>query len=316
MCNGAHRDEELVPVGAHALPRQGSHPANARERPLGSASGAGVSRHTCTVFTCEVVLACHGDPAIPFARIESHLRELDGRFSRFRADSEVSALNAGAGTWCDISPELHRLLEHALNVAVASAGLINIAMLPWLLAAGYVSSDGQPAPGEQPTDPGGPVEPLTSVLELRRGQARLLPGHAVDVGGLAKGLWADDVVSWLGPNSAAGLGGDVSCRGPGPAGEGWPVALPAGGVVAVTDGAVATSGTAKRRWGDGMHHLIDPRTGRPSQSDITEATVIATSGAGADWLSSALVIGGTAAAGRLAARTEVRGWRLSMTKES
>ncbi|PXY18913.1 hypothetical protein BAY60_29200 [Prauserella muralis] len=305
-----------MPVRAHALPRQGSGPASARGGSLGAVPDPGISRHSCTVFTCDVVLACHGEPDTPFPEVERRLHELDRRFSRFRADSEVCALNAAAGAWCDISPELHRLLEHALNVAVASAGLINIAVLPWLLAAGYVSSEPHEGPGDPPADPAGPVEPLTSVLELRRDQARLAPGHAVDIGGLAKGLWADDVVRWLGANSAAGLGGDVSCRGPGPSGEGWPVALPTGEVVVVTDGAVATSGTAKRRWGDRLHHLVDPRTGRPSRSDVAEATVVATTGAAADWLSSALVVGGTAAAGRLAARPELRGWRLSMTKES
>ncbi|WP_236791793.1 FAD:protein FMN transferase [Amycolatopsis sp. GM8] len=273
---------------------------------------AGTSIHSCTVFTCDITLVCQGPPAVPFAEIEWRLRELDRRFTRFTADSELSRLNAGAGRWHDISPELHRLLAHALNVAMASDGLINIAVLPRLVAAGYPDSlDGPAVPAVDPV----PVPPLTSVLELRRRQARLQPGHAVDLGGLAKGVWADDVVSWLGPDSAASLGGDVSCRGPGPRGEGWPVETPSGQVVVVRDGAVATSGTAKRRWGEGLHHLIDPRTGCPSMSDVDEATVVASTGACADWVATAAVVGGTAAAQRLSARTDVLDISLRPVKE-
>ncbi|RAJ56577.1 thiamine biosynthesis lipoprotein [Streptomyces sp. Amel2xB2] len=276
----------------------------------------GVARHRCTVFGCEVAFACTGRPDVPFHAVEERLRELDRRFSRFTADSELSRLNASGGRWCTVSEEMHRLLRVALNAAVVSDGLVNIAVLPSLLASGYVRS-WPPAAGEDWGERPArqrPVPPLTSVLELRGREARLLPGHALDAGALAKGLWADDVVTWLGPDAAASLGGDVSCRGPGPTGEGWPVALPGGdGTVVVRDGAVATSGVAKRRWGDGLHHLIDPRTGRPSRSDITQATVIASTGACAEWASTALVIGGSDVLPWLTGRPGVCGWRLTRT---
>lgn len=288
----------------------------------GRAGSAAVTSHTCQVFTCEVVLACYGPPAVPFGEIEAHLRQLERRFSRFRADSEISGLNANAGHWWDISPRLYAILAHALNVAIASQGLVNIAVLPCLLAAGYTRSFPAAAAGAPADRPSGgsapaprPVPPLSEVLELRPGQARLQPGTAVDIGAIAKGLWADEVASRLGDNCGVSLGGDVSCRGPGPDGDGWPVALPDGQVVTVRNGGVATSGTGRRRWGRDAHHLIDPRTGRPSRSDIVRATVIATTGAAADWVSSALVVGGTPAAPALTARPEVRHARWSTTEE-
>ncbi|MET7880189.1 FAD:protein FMN transferase [Micromonospora profundi] len=276
---------------------------------------APTQRYTCSVFTCDVTLASHGTPATPFAEVQRRLHALDRRYSRFRPDSELSHLNAAAGRWHPVSADLHAMLRHALAVAAASANLVNAAMLPRLLAAGYVHSwtTGTP-PTAPPTTPT-PVPPLAEVLELRPSTARLAPGYGIDVGALAKGRWADDIVTWLGPNSAASVGGDVTCRGPGPDGDGWPVNLPNGHVLRVRDGGVATSGIGKRRWGTNDHHLIDPRTGRPATSDITQSTVLARTGASADWVASAVVIGGSPTAAHLTTRTDVHHLWLTRTDD-
>jgi len=276
---------------------------------------APTQRYTCSVFTCDVTLASHGTPATPFTEVQRRLQALDKRYSRFRADSELSHLNAAAGRWHPVSADLHAMLRHALAVAAASANLVNAAMLPRLLAAGYVHSWTTGTPPDAPPTTPTPVPPLAELLELRRAAARLAPGYGIDVGALAKGRWADDIVTWLGPNSAASVGGDVTCRGPGPDGDGWPVNLPNGHVLRVRDGGVATSGIGKRRWGTNGHHLIDPRTGRPATSDITQSTVLARTGACADWVASAVVIGGSPTAAHLTTRTDVHHLWLTRTDD-
>jgi len=58
-------------------------------------------------------------------------------------------------------------------------------------------------------------------------------------------------------------------------------------LLSIAGGAVATSTTLRRRWtvaGDVRHHLIDPRTGLPSTSDVELITVVA----GQAWLAEAL----------------------------
>jgi len=238
-----------------------------------------------------------GPPETPFVWVEQQLRELDLVFSRFRADSELSRFNASAGDWLEVSGRMHGLLEHALGVAIASRGLVNVSVLDALLDAGYVRSwfFGAPEQSEQMQRYPARVLPLTSVLELQERRARLAPGHSLDFGAIAKGLWADEFAAALGVNAACNLGGDLKCRGEGPDGAGWPVRLSDGEVILVRNAAVATSGTGKRRWGRDQHHLIDPRTGRPARSDVSHATVIASNATTADWIASAAVVGGSSA---------------------
>ena len=74
-------------------------------------------------------------------------------------------------------------------------------------------------------------------------------------------------------------GGDLATRGE------ITVALPGGGTVALVQGALATSGTDRRRWvraGRPQHHLIDPRTGTASLSPWHQVTVCAATCVGAD----------------------------------
>ena len=70
------------------------------------------------------------------------------------------------------------------------------------------------------------------------------------------------------------------------------------------DIGAATSGTEGRRWGPELHHLIDPRTGRPAVTDLVEVSVLAATGADAEVLAkTALLLGREAGARFLDARS-------------
>jgi len=225
------------------------------------------------------------------------IARMHDRLTRFSPDSELSRFNRSAGAWVAVSPELQALIGVALDAYAESGGLVHAGILPALLAAGYtrdLAAGPTPRTAEQVLAP-----PLPEMLALRRGEARLSAGTAIDLGGLAKGWLADRAVERIGPNALANLAGDLCAAGEGPAADrsdGWPVGF-GGTTVLLRDGGAATSGTTGRRWGDGLHHLIDPRTGAPAVTDLVEVSVLASTATEAEVLAkAALLLGATAGA--------------------
>jgi thiamine biosynthesis lipoprotein len=208
-------------------------------------------------------------------RCEQRVREEEARFTRFVMDSELARLNAGDGRYVPVSPEMYAMLEAALWAYQESGGLVNAAILPALTAAGYDRPfrEGLTQPGStEPMHVPGLLEVL--ILDAATRSVALAPGAALDLGGIAKGALADLLIDELGEDALCNLGGDVRVRGNGPEGDGWHIGLCDRSAVAVRDGAVCTSGTTRRRWGQSMHHLIDPKTGMPVKTDLAEVSVI------------------------------------------
>jgi thiamine biosynthesis lipoprotein len=169
----------------------------------------------------------------------------------------------------------------------ASAGLVNIAVGPAMEAIGYTRSLAM-GPTIATLDRARPLPPLPEVLDIEPGRARLRPGSAIDLGGIAKGWMADRLCERLGANALANLGGDLRAVGAGPAGDGWPIGL--GGItLMLRDQGAATSSVRMRRWGS-LHHIIDPRTGLPACSGLDEVSVVAETGAQAEVVAKAALL--------------------------
>jgi FAD:protein FMN transferase len=230
------------------------------------------------------------------------------RFSRFEPDSEVSHLNAQTGEWVDISPELQGMLRAALEAYRLSGGLVHAGVLGSMLAIGYTRSLTF-GPTAAVLSCAEPPPPLPELLEVEERRARLRTGFGIDLGGIAKGWLADRLAADLGDNCLVNLGGDLFARGAGPAGEGWPVGL-GGRTVLLSEQGAATSGTWRRAWDQGtdrLHHLIDPRTGRPAVSDISEVSVVASRAVDAEvYAKAALLLGSDRAPAYLAEHSQ--GW--------
>jgi thiamine biosynthesis lipoprotein len=216
-------------------------------------------------------------------------QEVGARFSRFRADSELVQLNRTAGEAVRVSPDLAELIELALAAARASDGVFDPTVIDALEAAGYdrsielIRQGGTHPPRQVAPQP----ERWKQVgVDATGSTVRLPAGVRLDLGGIGKGWAADRAATLLQPLGAGmvSAGGDIRAWGDQPGaqpGEGWLVALdhPAqpGEDVAwlrVRDGAVATSSITARRWAGG-HHLINPRTARPADTDLLSVTALA-----------------------------------------
>jgi thiamine biosynthesis lipoprotein len=226
------------------------------------------------------------------------------RFSRFEPSSELTRLNASGGRWVAVSDELEGLLLAALEAHRVSGGLVHAGVLEAMRAIGYTRPM-RLGPTAAVLDRTRPVAPLPELLEVSAGRARLAAGAGIDLGGIAKGWLADRLAAELGDNCLVNLGGDLFARGAGPDGEGWPVGL-GGRTLLLSDQGAATSGVRRRAWrweGAALHHLIDPRTGRPAVTDAGEVSVVAGSAAEAEvHAKAALLLGSAAAPAYLAAR--------------
>ena len=70
--------------------------------------------------------------------------------------------------------------------------------------------------------------------------------------------------------------------------------------LSLRSGAVATTGITRRRWvgpdGETAHHLLDPRSGRPAFTGVTQVTAIAATGLLAETYAKAALLSGPAEA--------------------
>ena len=236
--------------------------------------------------------------------IRSEFDEQERRFSRFRQESELTAVNRAAGSVSDVSPTFAEVLRLALDAAATTGGRFDPTVLGALLAAGYDRDFDEVLAGAR--DVLHPPRPAGRWTEVALDGTRLeMPDDVgLDLGGIVKG-WTCDRAA--GHALAAELpwvlldaGGDVRVAGCAPR-----IAVgiedpddPERGTfmrVGLEDGALATSCTTRRRWGDGAHHLIDPRTARPADTGVIQATAWASSCADAEVAAKVLLLDGEAA---------------------
>ena len=263
------------------------------------------------------------------AIVDTELARLDEQASRFRADSEISAIHRSARTVHLLSEGLAEAIAVALAAARWTGGRVDPTVGGALSALGY---DRDFAAIRQ-----GGAMPLGSACvpgweSVRLDGRRLcLPfGSRLDLGATAKGLGSDRAASAATAAMTIGgvlvsLGGDIAVAGESPSG-GWPVLVAdepeplssgngrgrrvapgsersAGQVVRLAAGALATSSIMCRQWRRGgriLHHIVDPRTGRPAEGPWRTVSVAAANCAEANAASTAAIVSGDQAPAWLA----------------
>jgi FAD:protein FMN transferase len=244
----------------------------------------------------------------------------EGTLSRFLPESELASLNRHAGEPVAVSPLLYQVIVTALEAAQATDGLYDPTLLRHLMAVGYDRTFATlpprvPAAAGLP-GPGGGWRRIA--VDHRHRRVTLPAGVGLDLGGIAKGMAVDAAVSCLrtlGADAAlVNAGGDLAVHGCLPGGAAWPVIVEAPAapqVVLLQRGAVATSGIARRHWQQGeqrRHHLLDPRTGLPAQSDLWSVTVVAARCVQAEVAATAAFVLGPQEGARFLEERGLAGW--------
>ncbi|MDA8046426.1 MAG: FAD:protein FMN transferase [Actinomycetota bacterium] len=220
-----------------------------------------------------------GARATAMAAVRQEVDACDRACSRFRDDSDLARLHAGESG--PVSEWLCDAVAVALEAADLTEGLVDPTIGQCLIDLGYDRSF-ESIDLEQPLRVRARHVPAWRRVRVDRSRRRVhLPfGARLDLGATAKALCADRAAARAATLAGSGvlvsLGGDISVAGPPPT-EGWVVRVTdradappdraPGQTVAIRSGGLATSGTSARRWArDGavMHHLVDPRTGRPA----------------------------------------------------
>jgi thiamine biosynthesis lipoprotein len=234
-----------------------------------------MSRNAFRAMGIEVVVGAEGDASRDAVR--RLVFRWDCIFSRFREGSELNRVNASPSDAVVVSEMFARAVRAALAAARATEGLVDPTLGAALLSAGYDRDFELLAADPRPT--GTPVPGTWRSVSLTGRLLSRPQGTLLDLNGVVKSLVVDEALRLLPERSFVSAGGDLATSGE------VVVALPGGGAVRLESGALATSGKTARRWVRGgveQHHLIDPRTGRPSRSRWDEVTVAASSCLSAD----------------------------------
>jgi thiamine biosynthesis lipoprotein len=234
---------------------------------------------------------------------------LEGLFSRFLPDSDISRVNRSAGTKSEkVSLETYAVLSEAIKFSRCFPGCFDVTVEP-LVTLWHTARESLAQPDESSIQQ---VLPLVNyrdlILDPREITAGLgKAGQSVDLGGIGKGFAGDrlwEVFKRFGVSSAySNLGGNVVTLGAKPDGSPWQVGIqhPRGengliGSVSVVNQTVVTSGDYQRyftdRQGKRHHHILDPTTGYPSESGLISVSIVADRSVAADPLSTIVFVAG------------------------
>lgn len=222
------------------------------------------------------------------SRVEDRIERFDAIWSRFRADSAVSELALSAGSR-DFGPDAQPLFELFERLTAVTDGAVTPVIGDALNRLGYDATYSFVAA----SGPSVPAPNVKNVLRVTGSVVDVTTPITIDIGAVGKGYLVDRVADIL---AEAGHGtftvdasGDIAHRG-----QPIRVALEhpydpalAIGVVTLASGALCASATNRRMWGNGLHHVIDGRTGSPVDT-VVATWATASDAATADGLATAL----------------------------
>ena len=212
-------------------------------------------------------------------KAEDIFNEYDLRFSRFKDESELMALNNSNGAWHKVSLPLYQVLKKCVALSADTMGAFDASVGGILASYGY----GLPKKFIQKT-------PYPTYRDLsfndRELLVRLAPGQILEPACIVKGMAIDSAGKALSdiPGFMINAGGDILTHGSFQNGSLWNIAIQDPReeraivtTIGIKNAGIATSGiyqTGGENEGERWHHLINMQTGKPANRTMS-ATIVA-----------------------------------------
>lgn len=269
-------------------------------KPSSSAPLTKVGTMMDTIIT--ITLYENGSPALleqAFALCASY----ETTFSRTDPQSEVYRLNHAGGKPTVVSQDLYTVLQTALTFSRMTDGAFDVSICPVVDLWNFSQTSPMMPSEEELAQALGKVN--WNNIRTDRNTVQLLDGVQLDLGAIAKGYAADGICDFLieqGVTSAiVDLGGNVKTVGVRPDGQPFQVGIQKPfeernttiGIIDVAGQSVVSSGVYERffRLEDRLyHHILDPKTGYPVQTDLLSVTVVSEDSMMGDALSTSLMM--------------------------
>ncbi|MFA5997685.1 MAG: FAD:protein FMN transferase [Candidatus Paceibacterota bacterium] len=214
-------------------------------------------------------------------KAEDVFREYDLRFSRFKPESELMALNMSNATWHKVGVEMFEVIKRCVAIAAETDGAFDPSVGSVLASYGYGLPENFTLPSTTPTYRDLAFNDRELLIRLAPGQilepACIVKGMAIDAAG--KALDGAGVPAYM-----INVGGDIITKGNFENGESWNIAVQAPenpdavvAIIGLKNAGMATSGvyqTKGERNGKKWHHLVNMKNKKPSNG-IVSATIVA-----------------------------------------
>jgi thiamine biosynthesis lipoprotein len=249
------------------------------------------------------------DYDVVFDDISKRLNEIESEMTINRDRSEVISINENAGKkYVKVSDDTLNVIRKGKYFSEMSKGKFDISIGP-LVKLWDIGSENPSVPEIADINYKKAKVDYKKVLINEKEKSVMLAeeGMTLDLGGIAKGYAADEIVkifeAYNVKHGIINLGGNVYVHGTKSDGSDWAIGVQNPdklrgayiGIVNITDKTVVTSGIYERFFMDGdkrYHHILDPFTGFPVENEVASVTVIADKSIDADSLSTVLFSSG------------------------
>lgn len=257
-----------------------------------------------TRYGAKLVGATASTIALIAADVQAAIEAVDAQMSTWQPHSDLSRFNASApGDWFPVSPDVARVVAIGLEISVFTHGAFDMCVGTAVNRWGF--GPGNPVTNSVWAEGGTPTFRSMAVRQdppaLRKSEPLYL-----DLSGIAKGFGVDAAAMALERHGITSyivdIDGELRASGTRPDGSPWRVGLerPAAAtglqhVMTIATTAVATSGDYRRFFeidGQRYSHTIDPRTGRPTTSNVASVTVAHPTCVRADAIATGLLVMG------------------------